>query len=274
VVDAGDPWCLTASDAGNRHLGAVRSRRAERRLWAGAAGAVLTTDQQATTLARLFPGLPILVRPNGFWVEHDDWPTGASSVPATGHLDIAHFGMLSSARLDVVPLLETLRDSGRWERITFSQYGDDFAGMLSHVPAGVMVEHHHPRPWPEIVALSGRHDVALVIGNRDPGVMASKAVQYLTLPIPRMALTKGGADDALATYARRMPGWLVLAPDDSRAPELVARHLGRSWSAEELRPPTSEAWPVVAKSVADFVARCTGLDPRPQAVPAAGGASR
>ncbi len=66
VVDAGDPWILTNPSPYSRGLARHRALRAERKLWEGAAGAVLTTPAQAERLGARFPGLPVLVRPNGY----------------------------------------------------------------------------------------------------------------------------------------------------------------------------------------------------------------
>jgi hypothetical protein len=98
--------------------------------------------------------------------------------------------------------------------------------------------------------------LALVVGNVNPGQLPSKAVQYLTLPIPRLAITEGSPSDALAAYAGETPGWLALSPGDSLAADRVAEHLAADWSGDRLSPPADESWPGVARTIADFVQRC------------------
>jgi hypothetical protein len=255
VVDAGDPWVLTDPAAVSRGIGLLRARRAERRIWGGAAGAVLTTEQQAAALRALFPGLRTLVRPNGY--ESPSAVPAASPGPrADGELRLIHLGMLSGARLDPRPLLGTLARSGRWKRVVLSQLGDDFAGLLDGLPPGVEVERDRSYPWDEVVQRSLDQDLALVVGNVNPGQLPSKAVQYLTLPIPRLAITEGSPADALAAYAGDTPGWLALAPDDPQAADRVAEHLARDWSGDRLSPPAAESWPGVARTIAGFVDRC------------------
>lgn len=255
VVDAGDPWVLTAHQCASTHLALRRARRAERQLWRGAAGGVLTTGAQAAALKRLFPELPVLVRPNGYPplpVDAASRRNGASE----GVLRLAHFGMLSTARLDLRPLLEALAGSGLWRSIVFAQFGDDYVGALDSVPEGVAVERHPSYPWAEVVERADNYDLAVVVGNVNPRQLPSKAVQYLTLRVPRLALTDGSGEDALAGYVRDMPGWLALAPGDREAARRVHEHLAHGWTQEELRPPPSEGWPGVADTVAGFLERC------------------
>jgi hypothetical protein len=85
--------------------------------------------------------------------------------------------------------------------------------------------------------------------------MPSKAVQYLTLPIPRVAITCGADDDAIADYVADKEGWVCSAIDDPRLAERLQEHLLRKWSPEQLAAPRAEAWPQVADEVARFLAR-------------------
>ncbi len=261
VVDAGDPWVLTSPGTDTKFLAKSRSRHAEREIFTGAAGAVLTTRQQAETIAELAPGLPILVRPNGY----DPPPAGAmaASAPAERdpeHLRLVHYGMLTFVRVDVAALLERLVASGRWKSISFTQYGDDHAGMLAKAPASVEIEIKQPQPWAEVLADAHRYDLAIVVGNWLTGQLPSKAVQYTTLPIPRLGLSERASDDALAEYVAGRPGWLALAKDDPDAAERVWGHLDREWSGEDLAPPAEEAWPEVAARISGFVERCVGAE--------------
>jgi len=257
VVDAGDPWVLTSPGTDTRFLAKARSRRAERAIYAGAAGAVLTTRQQAEKVAEISSGLPILVRPNGY----DPLPSGVAAPSRerdSGRLRLVHYGMLTFVRVDVAALLERLVASGRWKSISFTQYGDDHAGMLAKAPASVEVDLRPPRPWAEVLADAHRYDLAIVVGNWLTGQLPSKAVQYMTLPIPRLGLSERAHDDALAEYVEGKPGWLALAKDDPDAAQRVWEQVEREWTPAELAPPAEEAWPQVAAQIGDFVERCVG----------------
>lgn len=260
VVDAGDPWVLTEMVPQPRTIATWRSRRAERPLWRGAAGAVVTTRRQGERLGQLFPELRILVRPNGYAPAPGVASTPSRREREPGSLRLAHFGSLSSIRVDVGPLLAELQESGRWSEIAFAQFGDDYVGMLKRVPKGVRVERHPARPWTEIVARAGEFDAAAVLGNQLGYLLPSKAIQYLTLPIPRLAVTGGEPDDALAGFAEEHAGWLVATPGEPELARRVWEHLGRSWSTQELAPPRAESWSSVAAQVSAFIAQCVRVE--------------
>jgi glycosyltransferase involved in cell wall biosynthesis len=255
VVDAGDPWVLTGPGP-NRFVGRWRSLRAERRLWAGAAGAIVTTREQARVLSSLFPALPLLVRPNGYE------PVGPATAPVDaplrdGRLRLVHFGNLYAARLDVRGFLEQLRATGPWAEISLTLYGQDWTGILRRPPSGVTVRLEDPLPWPAAVRTAREFDLALAVGNVNPAQLPSKAVQYLALPIPRLALVESLAHSAaLGEYVSDKPGWLVVGLDTPDPGTAVAQHLSRTWTAAALHPPASEAWPVVAGEIAGFVEKC------------------
>jgi hypothetical protein len=262
VVDVGDPWALTAERPLIRGLALWRARRAETRLWQGASGAIVTTDHQAAGLRALFPDLPILVRPNGFpAVDHalaDRRPPGAPS----GRLKLAHFGNISSARLDIVPFLSSLSRSGPWDGVELHVFGSDWTGSLNDLDDADVV-FHELRPWAEIVRTAGEYDLAVVFGNRDPQQLPSKAVAYLQLPIPRLAVVASLDGDALAEYVVDKDGWLTVRADDREAATEVARHLSRTWTAGELAAPSRESWEEVADTIARFVSEA--LQPRVEA---------
>jgi hypothetical protein len=84
-------------------------------------------------------------------------------------------------------------------------------------------------------------------------------VQYLTLPIPRLAVIGEHPADALSDYVRGKPGWLTLpgdAPPDVAA-RAVASHVRRPWRAEDLLPPAQECWDEVAGMLVDVLLRHT-----------------
>jgi glycosyltransferase involved in cell wall biosynthesis len=268
VVDTGDPWALTHTGEMPTNVSAWRARRAERRIWEGAAGAVVTTEQQGARLHDLFPVLPILVRPNGYVGDPPAADTSRAARGGSRSLRLAHFGTLYDIRVDIGFLLGALADSGDWDSITFVQYGDDAAGMLDRVPAGVRVERHPARPWAELIEISDEFDACVVVGNLFKGLLPSKAIQSLTMPVPRIAVTATTTDDALTDYARGQSGWLVVTPTEEKVAERVLEHVQRSWMATELAPPPEESWQVVGETVARFVDRCllgesSGLAPSP-----------
>ena len=110
-----------------------------------------------------------------------------------------------------------------------------------------------------------------MLGNRRGYLLPSKAVQYLTLPIPRLAVTGGEPDDALADYAEAHRGWMVVAAGEPEVGQRIWEHLERDWSAAELAPPPAESWASVAVQVAAFIEDCVGgragvgLEPAPVA---------
>jgi hypothetical protein len=258
VADIGDPWVLTNPGTALRWPVSSRAAGAERALWEGASGAVLTTKVQADALWSLYPDLPILIRPNGY---QDGDTAAVDQAPRTraGRSDhalkLVHFGTLYGVLLDVGAVLARLADSGRWREVEFAQYGHAWPGALDGASLRATVTTHQPVPWEQAMAVAREHDVAVVIGSQriHRMRMPSKAVQYLTLPIPRLAITSGADDDPLARYLQDKPGWLCCTIDDPRLPELLAAHTTRDWSPADLAPPPGESWPRVADEVASFV---------------------
>jgi hypothetical protein len=269
VVDAGDPWVLTAAVPQVRSLGRRRAGAAEYRLWAGAAGAVLTTQAQAQALRALFPRLRILVRPNGFAADRSR-PNMAIQQSAHGRssrLRLAHFGDISSVRIRIASFLERLARTGSWSEIEFHQYGTDWTGALGSLRA-VRVVVYERRPWSEIVSAADKYDLAVVVGNRDPAQLPSKAVAYLQLPIPRLALIGNGTDDALAQYVADKPGWIVVHVDGADGADKIRTHLSREWTEAELAPPENESWDEVTTEIRrylDTVLNGRTPEPRPPA---------
>jgi hypothetical protein len=268
VVDAGDPWVLTAAAPQVRSLGRLRGRAAEYRLWAGAAGAVVTTEAQAEALRALFPELRVLVRPNGFTPADRSRPNMAIQRLAHGRssrLRLAHFGDISSVRIRIASFLERLARTGSWSAIEFHQYGRDWTGALGAL-RDVRVMFYERRPWSEIVSAADKYDLAIVVGNRNPAQLPSKAVAYLQLPIPRLALIGDGTDDALAQYVADKPGWIVVHVDRADGADRIRTHLSREWTAAELAPPATESWDEVTTEIRGFldaVLNCRTPERRP-----------
>ena len=266
VIDAGDPWAV-GLEAPARTLAVRRALRAEAPIWESAAGAILTTSQQAERMQAKYPALPIMVRPNGYEVPEDAPPPAERRPPDRSVLRLAHLGVLYAARLDISPFLSRLQASGVWDTVRFEQFGGDPDGMLTRVAPGVEVVNRTAVPWPEVMARAADFDAVLVLGNELGELLPSKAIQYLTLPVPRIAVTDTERDDALADFARGHSGWLAVSPGDSDAARLVEEHVFREWTADELRPPSADAWPAVADELASFVDRCVSGEARSAATP-------
>jgi hypothetical protein len=253
VVDFGDPWALTRATDVPPAMGGRRAPRCEEFVWRGASGGILTTQLQADAIRELFGDVPLLVRPNGY--RPVEWTRASCDVRRRGRcLRIVHYGNLYQPRLDIVPVISRLAACGRWDTIVLTQQGDDWTGALRWLPPSVRVELRRPQAWSEVVAAATGHDLALVVGNRNPAQLPSKAIQYLTLPIPRLAIVGDHSADALSAYVRGRPGWLTLrhdAPADL-AGAAVAAHLARPRSAELLAPPPEESWEAVARTVLEF----------------------
>jgi hypothetical protein len=273
VVDIGDPWALTLPPGERPQMGGQRAGRCENFVWRFASGGIVTTERQADGLRRRFDRLPLMVRPNGYRpASPEAMPGRPDRDPRT--LRLVHYGNLYEARLAVGPLLSCLAECGRWDSIVFTQQGKDWTGALRELPDTVRLEVCPPQSWDQVAGAASRHDLAVVIGNRNPGQLPSKAVEYLTLPIPRLAIVTGQTDDALASYVRDKSGWLSLRWDASPeiAGEAVAAHVSRPWSAQQLAAPPQESWEAVAETLVEFTLTVTaparGLRPA-QAAPRA-----
>jgi hypothetical protein len=254
IVDVGDPWILTNPYPDGGRLMRRRAARCERRLWESARGAVVTTHGQGEALEQLFPHLRILVRPNGYTTYPRPLRTASFSAAAASNkrdLRLVHYGSLHGARVNFQAMLGRLASSGRWDKVTLFQYGADWEGALASVPRGVAVEHNAPIPWERVLAEAHTFDAAVVLGWRNSGQMPSKTVQYLTLPIPRIAMVSGARDDALAAYVSNRPGWAVIA-EGSEMADIVGSHLARSWESHQLCPPASESWEAVEHVLGAF----------------------
>ncbi len=106
------------------------------------------------------------------------------------------------------------------------------------------------------MSISRDFDLALVIGNRNPDLLPSKAIEYLTLPIPRVAIVGKGKQGAIGEYVRDKPGWLVISEEEPTPEREIAAHCARDWSSESLAPPEGESWPSVTREVGDFLKQC------------------
>ncbi len=249
VLDLSDPWALTGALQAIAPSARRRAQAAERRLLEGAEAAILTTDRQAAALQALFPRLEVLVRPNGYV------PAPVGRMPAAGapdELRLTHVGHLYGARVDVAPFFRRLLESGRWRSIVLDQYGSDRNATLPRLPREIEVRDHRAVSWEEILADPPESDALLVIGMRHPAALPAKVVNYLSLPLPRIAFVDDPREDAISDYVRDKPGWLVVGDEPGLGARL-ADHLAHRWTAAELAPPASESWENVTATVVAFL---------------------
>ena len=257
VLDTGDPWALISPTFDRKTVAGARSRRAEVELLGGAAGIVVTTEPQAEEVRSRFPGIPLHTRPNGFQkVEH----AGKVRTPGTGRstLRLVHFGRFDPGlRIDPLPFLHMLADADHWDRVELTQFGPDLSKLPQPGRHDIEIEPRDLVPWPEAVRISTEYDAALVLGNRPRhwARLPSKAVEYLGLSIPRIALCDPGSN-VLRDFAEKSPGYLALDEGDAATAEKVAGHLAREWGPAELAAPESESWDSVSPEIAEFVDRC------------------
>jgi hypothetical protein len=264
VVDIGDPWALTDGGQAGGLLSHSRAVRAERCLWRHARGAIVTTPGQAQALSALFPQLPILVRPNGY--EPAPAAPSLSSGPQGRHdasvLRLVHYGSLYGSRLDFEAFAAALAASGRWKRIVLRQHGHDWSGSLDRIARHIDVEWRPALSWPAVLQEAPLYDAALVIGNHNPAQLPSKAVQYLTLPIPRVALVTDDSADALTCYVADKSAWAVVRASDPDPSRHVAKLVNRRWETDRLTPPQSESWSTVEAVLRDFILTTAGIAPK------------
>jgi Glycosyl transferase 4-like domain len=258
VVDVGDPWELTNPEPEGNWLRRWRSRRQEESLWRRAAGAIVTTQGQGQGLERLFPHLRILVRPNGYLPAEPPEARAAPAPRGDGELRLVHYGSLYGGRVDFPALFRRLGESGRWRRISLCQYGPDWEEALKAIPPEVSVDHRPAVSWQQVLAEACGFDAAVVLGWSNPAKMPSKAVQYLTLPLPRIAMTTADPTDALASYVADKPGWTAVNPSTADPAGIVGEQLARHWSEEDLRAPEGESWARVAQTLGAFVVATSG----------------
>jgi hypothetical protein len=259
VVDIGDPWILTNSSPEVGGLSKWRAQRQERRVWNLAAGVIVTTQAQGDALRELFPHLRVLVRPNGYSPIDDikDQRVSAASTRDPNELHLVHYGSLYGRRVNFRKIFQRLSESGKWQKITLHQYGSDWEGALESISDTIEIDHRSPISWAEVIAGAHAFDAAVVIGWRNVAQMPSKTVQYLTLPIPRIAISTSDDGDALAAYVADRPGWALIDDVSEQAAQIVADHVAKQWSDTELQAPKDESWAGVERLLGAFVNETT-----------------
>jgi hypothetical protein len=227
-------------------VGRFRGRaRRETFLWENAAAGVVTTATQASRLRSLFPDLtavsPERLRGGG------DGVGGRGIRRAPGDvLRLVQFGSVYEVRLPW-PLVSRLRQAAGCKTLLSPTSVHARPELLRH---GSGVLNRTIRGLAARPRIAQDFDAALVIGNQDPGQLPSKAVQYLTLPIPRIALTSGPGSD-LAAFAAERSGFIAVDIASAKNIALALAHLRRAWSSE-LTPPPGDSWDAVAREIAEF----------------------
>jgi hypothetical protein len=267
VVDVGDPWVLTEPTTARftQRLALQRARAAETFLWRHAAAGVVTTETQAENLRALFPDLELLVRPNGYLAADEPRVQGASGDDRAhrgmatrdggsgGELRLVHFGSINSARVPIGEWLSNLRGAAGVRRVRFANYGHvSRPELLRTADPAVIVEVHDPVEWGRACQIARIFDAAVVVANANPAKLPSKAIQYLTLPLPRIALTPSGDGGELAAFAAQRPGFIAVGLDSREDIPPMLSHLRRAWTDQELGPSGGDSWPEVAHEVLKF----------------------
>jgi hypothetical protein len=214
----------------------------------------VTTRGQGDALRQLFPHLRVLVRPNGYnTVDIESLPPDrGQNKPDSSELRLVHYGSIHGQRVAFATIFERLVRSGNWSKITLYQYGPDWENALRSLPNDIKVEYRAPMSWSEVLGGADFFDAAIVIGWQNPAQMPSKTVQYLTLPIPRIAMSNPGEPDALVTYVEDKPGWAIVDAATNDAPAIIKAHLSRPWRATDLKAPEGESWEAVEGVLRDF----------------------
>jgi hypothetical protein len=270
VVDVGDPWALTepAPTPWSRRLALRRAKAAETFLWRHAAAGVVTTETQASSLQALFPDLKLLCRPNGYTTAAE--PAADRGAPhavprdaSPGELRLVQFGSVNPVKLPIGGWLSRLRSAAGLRNVRFASYGPvDRPELLRSEDPAVVVEVHDPVEWGRACQIARGFDAAVVVANRNPAELPSRSIQYLTLPVPRVAVTASGDPGELGAFAAQRPGFIAVDVDSREdVPRLIAQ-LRRAWSDQELSPPAGDSWAEVTREVVSFAIKAWDT-PRP-----------
>jgi hypothetical protein len=279
VVDVGDQWALTARAPSPRSRVVARRRAeaAETFLWRHAAAGVVTTERQASALRALFPELNLLVRPNGYTpvAESAAAPEEAGPAPEAldqapppidGELRLVQFGSVNPFKLSIAGWLSRLRQVAGLKRVRFANYGSvDRPDLLQGDDPAVVIEVHEPVEWARACEIARGFDGAVVGANKSPAQLPSKAIQYLTLPVPRVGVTASSDPGELGAFASQRPGFIAVDVESREDVSRLISHLRRPWSAEELTPPAGDSWDAVARQVVEFAIEAWDRqrDPKP-----------
>jgi glycosyltransferase involved in cell wall biosynthesis len=225
VVELRDLWAGSpAFDRGGPLLPAL-----ERWVFARSRAIVACTPEAAEDLrARHRAAAARVVDvPNGF--EPELLERRPAPRPAAAPLTILHSGTLTADR-PLAPLLTALARPELRDRFRLVLHGHLAPAAQAELAAAdgrVAVELLPPSPWADAVERIAAADVALVTQARGAGdatAVASKVYEYLALGRPVLALTDGGATEALLRRlgADELCAWLDDADGIARALERLA----------------------------------------------------
>jgi glycosyltransferase involved in cell wall biosynthesis len=198
VVELRDLWAGSpAFDRGGPLLPAL-----ERWVFARSQAIVACTPEAADDLRARHPAAAARVvdLPNGF--EPELLERRPASQPAGTPLTLLHSGTITADR-PLGPLLSALARPQLRDRFRLVLHGHLAPAAQAELAAAdgrVAVEVLPPSPWAEAVERIAAADVALVTQARGAGdatAVASKVYEYLALGRPVLALTDGGATEAL-----------------------------------------------------------------------------
>ncbi|MBS1868512.1 MAG: glycosyltransferase [Actinobacteria bacterium] len=263
VVELRDLWAGSpAFDRGGPLLGAL-----ERWAFARARAVVACTPEAADDLRARHPHAAerVVVVPNGF--EPELLARRPAPRPPADPLTLLHSGTISPDR-PLGPLLTALARAELRDRVRLVLHGHLAPAAQAELAAAdgrVAVELLPPSPWAQAVERIAAADAALVTQARGAGdatAVASKVYEYLALGRPVLALTDGGATEALL---RRLGADALCARLDD--PDGIARALARLTAGELPAPLPPEALAPydraqIAAQVAALLDRVAGRAPR------------
>jgi hypothetical protein len=137
--------------------------------------------------------------------------------------------------------------------------------LLESEDPAVVIEAHESVEWGDACRIARGFDAAVVVANINPDELPSKSIQYLTLPIPRVAVTAASDPGELGAFAARRPGFVAVDIDSRDDVLRLMTHVRRAWPGQELSPPAGDSWNVVARDVAGFAIEAWDRqrDPKP-----------
>jgi glycosyltransferase involved in cell wall biosynthesis len=219
IVELRDLWAESpAFDRGGPVL-----RKLESRVVRGAAAVVAVTPEAAADLRRRHPDARVEEIPNGFE------PALIAMRKTTTGTTILHSGTLTKDR-PLAPLLRALRPPLRL--VLHGYVAPEIEKEIA--ASGAEVELVPPSGWEDAVRRIADADVTLVTQARGAGdatAVAAKVYEYLAIGKPVLALTDGGATEALL---RRLDAAQLAARLDDRA--AIEAALERI-SSRDLPPP-------------------------------------
>jgi glycosyltransferase involved in cell wall biosynthesis len=219
VVELRDLWAQNpAFDRGGPILGRVESTVVKH-----AAAVVAVTPEAADDLRRRHPSARIEEIPNGFE------PELLKLRRSTSGTTILHSGTLTKDR-PLAPLLAVLKPPPRL--VLHGYVAPEIQKEIAD--SGVEVETVPPSGWEDAVRRIADADIALVTQARTAGdgtAVAAKVYEYLALGKPILAITDGGATEAL--LKRLEADQLCARLDDQRSIETALDGI----RASDLPPP-------------------------------------